>query len=247
MDRKAVVRRALVTGATGGLGRAIALTLARNGHSLLLHHRRHEAEAAALAEEARALGALAGTADADLERPEEVSSLFDQAEAGGGVDILVHTVGSFLIRPVVETSFEEWGAVLRNNLDPLFLCVRAALPGMRERRWGRIVTFTAAPAEGAGGAARMGAYMAAKAAVLSFTRTLALEEAKSGITVNAIAPGIMDTPGAGPKVRADPGLYIPMGRLGEPLEAARAVEFLCRDESGYITGAHLPVAGGYGL
>ncbi len=247
MDRKAKPRRALVTGATGGLGRAIALELARSGHSLLLHHRSHEAGAVALADEARALGAEAETYRADLERPEEVRDLFDRVSAEGGVDILVHTVGIFLIRSLADTSFEDWGLVLRNNLDPLFLCVHAALPGMRERGWGRIVTFTAASAEGAGGARHMGAYMAAKAAVLSFTRTLALEEAASGITVNAIAPGIMDTPGAGPGVRRNPEKFVPMGRLGEPVEAARAVEFLCRDESGYITGAHLPVAGGYGL
>jgi NAD(P)-dependent dehydrogenase (short-subunit alcohol dehydrogenase family) len=240
-------RTALVTGGAHGIGKAVALRLAQGGADLLVafHSSRDEAEAVAAA--ARALGRRARTAQVDAERPAEVERLFADAAAFGGVDILVNAVGNFLLRTAFDTTPEEWSAVFRSNLDPMFLCSRAALPGMRERGWGRIVNFSAAPAGGAGSAPGMAAYMAAKAAVLSFTRGLALEEAAHGITVNAVAPGIIETRGAGPKVRANPERYVPMGRLGMVDEVAAAVAFLCAEESGYITGANLPVAGGYGL
>jgi 3-oxoacyl-[acyl-carrier protein] reductase len=240
-------KSALVTGAARGLGRATALGLARAGADVLVGYRTREAEARAVAAEIAALGRRAEAVRGDVERPEQVQRLFDRAAAAGGVDILVNNVGDFLIRDLADTEWPEWAAITRNNLDSVFLCCSAALPHMRERGWGRIVNLTAAFAAGERAAPRMGAYQAAKAGVLALTRTLALEEAAHGVTVNAVAPGIMDTEGAGPQVRAHPEQYVPLGRLGLPEEVARAVVFLCDPASGYITGAHLPVAGGWML
>jgi 3-oxoacyl-[acyl-carrier protein] reductase len=240
-------RNALVTGAARGLGRATALALARAGADVLVGYRTREAEARTLAAEISALGRRAEAVGCDVERPAEVEQMFARAAQSGGVDILVNNVGDFLIRDLAETEWDEWSAITRNNLDPVFLCCRAALPHMRQRGWGRIVNLTAAFAAGERAAPRMGAYQAGKAGVLALTRTLALEEAAHGVTVNSVAPGIMDTEGAGPQVRAHPERFIPVGRLGRPEEVARTVVFLCHPDSGYITGAHLPVAGGWML
>ncbi|HVP37633.1 MAG TPA: SDR family NAD(P)-dependent oxidoreductase [Candidatus Saccharimonadales bacterium] len=240
-------KNALVTGAARGLGRATALALARAGADVLVAWRTREADARALAEELAALGRRAQAVRCDVEQPGEVEQMFAAAGDFGGADILVNNVGDFLIRDLAETEWEEWAGITRNNLDSVFLCCRAALPVMRARGWGRIVNLTAAFAAGERAAPRMGAYQAAKAGVLALTRTLALEEAAHGITVNAVAPGIMDTEGAGPKVRAHPEQFVPAGRLGRPEEVARVVAFLCDPASGFITGAHLPVAGGWML
>ncbi|MBI5835773.1 MAG: SDR family oxidoreductase [Candidatus Eisenbacteria bacterium] len=240
-------RNALVTGAARGLGRATALALARAGADVLVGWRTREAESRSLADEVRALGRRAEAVRGDVTHPADVERIFDAAGRFGGADILVNNVGDFLIRDLAGTTWEQWTAVTRNNLDSVFLCSRAALPHMRERGWGRIVNLAAAFASGARAAPRMGAYQAAKSGVLAFTRTLAMEEAGRGITVNAVSPGIMDTEGAGPGVRSNPGLHVPAGRLGDPQEVARVVVFLCDPGSGYITGADVPVAGGWML
>ena len=238
-------RTALVTGAARGLGRATAVALAGAGAEVWIHFRASEAAARETAQAIASSGGSARLARGDLQQPGQVDEVFAAIRERGPLDILVNNIGDFLLKRAAETTWEEWSGVTRNNLDPMFLCARAALPAMRERGFGRIVNLTAAPAGQSAGAPRMGAYMAAKAAVLSFTRTLALEEAGAGITVNAVGPGIIDTEGAGPQVRAHPERFVPMGRLGRPEEVARAIVFLCLPESGYITGAHLTVDGGW--
>ena len=238
---------AVVTGGARGLGRATALQLAGDGARVVLTYLTRGEAAAAAVEEIRARGGVAEAIRCDVESPDSVKALFQRAGELGGADILVNNVGNFLIRPFAELTWPEWTAITRNNLDSVFLCCREALPPMRQRRWGRIVNLTVALLEPRGAAARMGAYQAAKAGVLALTRTLALETAADGITVNAVAPGIMDTEGAGPKVREHPERYVPAGRLGRPEEVARVISFLCHPDSGYINGAHVPVAGGWGL
>jgi len=229
-------RTFLITGASKGIGRAVAEQLAAEGHKVV-GIARH-------AERGDFPGELVAL---DLSDAGRSAVGLTELAAHYAFDGLVNNVG--LVKPqalgtIDLGSFDE---VMRVNLHPAILATQALLPGMRARGWGRVVNLAASPAEGARGAAGMGAYMAAKAGVLSLTRTLALEEAAHGITVNAVLPGVIETEGAGPGVRAHPERYAPVGRLGRPEEVARAVVFLCSTDSGYITGAGLPVAGGWGL
>ncbi len=240
-------RVALVTGAARGLGRASALALAADGADVVGTYLTREEEARALCAEILALGRRCEVVRCDVERPEEIRGLVHAVREFGGADILVNGVGNFLIRELGETRFEEWAAITRNNLDSVFLCSSAVLPHMRARKWGRIVNFTAALLASGRAGPRMGAYHAAKAGVLALTRTLAVEEAADGITVNAVAPGIMLTEGAGPEVREHPERFVPVGRLGLPDEVARVVCFLCQPDSSYITGSEYSVSGGWRL
>ncbi len=243
-------KTALVSGAAHGLGAAAARALARAGSNVVVHYRNSEDEARALAESLRALGVRSAALAGDLTQSAEAEHLVAEAcRTVGPPKILVNNIGDFLLKTAAETTFGEWRAILSSNLDPLFHLTRCCLPHMRRERWGRVVNVTNSAVERGGAAPRTAAYTAAKAAVWSFTRTLAREELAHGITVNAVAPGLIDT-GVG---RLDEGLrermreISPIGELGKPEDVARVVLFLCLPESAFVTGAQVPVAGGFQL
>jgi NAD(P)-dependent dehydrogenase (short-subunit alcohol dehydrogenase family) len=245
-------RRALVTGAGRGIGRAAALRLAGQGSALVLASRTR-AEVEAAAEEARRCGVAASAVVADVARPDEVAALFREA---GPVDILVSAAGVAPSAPLVKTSDEVWRQALETNLSGTFYCLRSALPGMMERGWGRVVNL--ASIAGKTGYPYIAAYAASKHGVLGLTRVAALEAAERGVTVNAVCPGYVDSPMTDASIArivdktglkaADVRKRIedmsPQKRLMTVDEVAALVVFLCGDDARGITGQALSLDGG---
>jgi 3-oxoacyl-[acyl-carrier protein] reductase len=244
---------ALVTGAAGGLGRAIALRLSEEGASLVLA----DIDAAGLGETERQIKAngrpvMAIAADVTEEAP--VKALFAATfKAHGRLDILVNDVGGGTSGHIWEVKVEDWDFILRLNLRSAFLCTREAAAHMRERRYGRIINLSSGAREGTPWTAYYvgnSAYSAAKAGIHGFTRGVDLELAEYGVTVNAVAPGPIETEKTAPSFRKlealeyGPVRATPLRRIGVPADIANAVLYLASDEANYITGTTLAVAGG---
>ena len=247
-------RVAVVTGAGNGLGREIAQLLAREGARVVLG----DLDKPGLERTAATITAAGGDALAlagDLTEEAPAQQLIDAAVARHGrLEILVNVVGGSRNAKIWEMRAEDWDFVLRLNLRSTFLCTRVAAPHMMRQRYGRIVCMSSGAREGTpwtayyqGGAA----YSASKAGVHGFVRDVALELAEHGVNVNAVAPGPIDTERAGPSLKKldetvefSPSRMTPLHRIGQPIEVAHAVLFLCSDEASYITGHTLAVAGG---
>jgi 3-oxoacyl-[acyl-carrier protein] reductase len=247
-------RVAVVTGAANGLGREIALLLAREGARVALG----DLDGAGLDRTAAAIAAAGGSAitvTGDLTEEEPAQRLIGAAVAElGRLDILVNDVGGSRNARIWEMKVEDWDFVLRLNLRSTFLCTRAAVPHMMRQRYGRIVCMSSGAREGTPWTAYYqggSAYSAAKAGVHGFVRDVALELAEHGVNVNAVAPGPIDTERFGPGLRRldetveySPSRMTPLRRLGQPGEVAHAVLFLASEEASYITGQTLGVTGG---
>jgi len=187
----------------------------------------------------QARGAEAFAVQADVTEPSKVQFLVDTvAERFGRLDILVNNVGEFRWRPVADSTVEEWKEVLASNLLSVFYLCKAALPILRKQRWGRIVNLGAVGAERAFGQATISAYASAKAAVVAFSRSLAIEEAKYGIHVNMISPASLDT-------AIFKSSDFPMGRSVRYDDVVKALLFLISADAYYINGANIEVAGGF--
>jgi len=242
-------RCAIVTGATSGIGAAIARELAARGHALLLVGRRQD-EGAALAEALSVNGTSARFLAADLSDRAAPEAIIQAALAAfGRVDVLVNNAGILTPGRADDTTDASWDQMMDINLGAVFRLSRAALPALRAQG-GAIVNIASDWAlTGARGAL---AYAVSKAAVAQLTRCMALDHATEGIRVNAVCPGDTDTPmlaaGLSGKARAEAlaayGAAIPMGRVGTPEDVARVTAFLASDAAGYMTGALIPVDGG---
>ncbi|MDP9605644.1 SDR family oxidoreductase [Variovorax gossypii] len=247
-------RHALVTGAARGIGAEIARTLAAEGAVLTLLGRDREA----LQRVADSLaGSGHGVAAADVANPEAVQAAFAEARAARGpVAVLVNNAGAAESAPFLKTSFELWQRMLSVNLTGSFLCAQAALPDMLDAGWGRIVNI--ASTAGQKGYAYVAAYTAAKHGVIGVTRSLALEVARKGITVNAVCPGYTDTDilrnsvanvvGKTGRSEADAlaefSSVNPQKRIVQPAEVADAVRWLCGAGAASVTGQSISVSGG---
>ena len=238
-------RVALVTGASQGIGRACALLLAQHGARVVAGARQVE-KLEQLVVEIRAGGGHAAAVPLDVTSEESIATAFRQAEAVfGKVEILVNNAGITRDGLVMRMKRENWDAVLQTNLTGAFLCIRQALPGMVRARWGRIVNISSVVGEmGNPGQAN---YVASKAGLIGLTKALAQEVASRNITVNAVAPGFIQTSmtdALDEKARERLLPLIPLGRMGTDLDVAHAVRFLASDEAAYITGHVLDVNGG---
>lgn len=183
-------KTALVTGSTSGIGLGMALSLARQGANVVLNG---FGDAVAPQEQVRALGVKVGYHDADMSQPEQIEALFSYANKSfGGVDILVNNAGIQHVAPVESFPTDRWDAIIAINLSSAFHTTRLALPGMRERGWGRIINV--ASTHGLVASAQKSAYVAAKHGIVGLTKVVALETATTGITCNAICPGWVLTP-----------------------------------------------------
>jgi NAD(P)-dependent dehydrogenase (short-subunit alcohol dehydrogenase family) len=224
-------RVAFVTGAARGIGRCIAETL-----------RGQKARVAGGDLQAPELDGVLGVA-VDVADEEAVDGAFAKVEAGlGPVDLLVLNAGIFVIEPFEETTLASWRQTLDVNLTGAFLCARRALPGMRQRGFGRVVAIGSSAGK-TGGAKSVAAYGASKAGIMAMTKSIASEYAGTGVTANALAPALIDTE----MVAAMPDMRekIPLGRFGTPQEVADVVAFLCSDHSSFITGEVVDVNGGF--
>lgn len=244
-------RRALVTGAASGLGRAMADALTESG-TTTFYADIDEGKATSAAKSA---GTAASPLGIDVTDLASVRRAFGQATADGPLDILVCSAGISRANWIEEMQIEEWDAVLRTNLTGAFLCCQAAVPGMLQQKWGRIVNVASIAATWAPRPKRFDGgynYSASKAGVLGMTVRLAVELAPHGITANCISPGIMQTPLTkhaleDPVTRKAAVDSIPMGRLGEPDDLCALLLFLCCDGSSYLTGQNIVIDGGYSL
>lgn len=237
---------ALVTGASRGIGRAIALALAADGCRVAVNYRTSQAAAEGVVAAIAAAGGQAQAFQADVADAEQAAALARQVEvAMGPVTTLVCNAGMILTQPVAFTRLEDWRQVMATNLDGAFLLTKAVSRGMSRLRRGRIVYLSS----GAGlmGDLMRGAYCASKAGLLGLAKTAARELAASGVTVNAVAPGIVETDLIAdmPDTRRAKQLAaIPLARFGQPAEVAAVVRFLCSDAAAYITGQTFCVDGG---
>jgi NAD(P)-dependent dehydrogenase (short-subunit alcohol dehydrogenase family) len=247
-------KHAVITGASRGIGAAVAQTLAQRGATLSLMGR----DAARLAQNAAALSAANAVAiRMDVTSEDSVREAFAQARAAhGAVDILVANAGIAESAPLKRTTLEMWQRLLSTNLTGVFLCMREVAAEMAARNYGRIVNV--ASVAGLTGAAYVSAYCASKHGVIGLTRAVAMELAKTGVTVNAVCPGYTETDMAAIAVenivaktgrtseqaKADLAARNPQGRLVQPEEVADAVAWLCSAGAGAITGQAISVAGG---
>ncbi len=233
-------KTALVTGASRGIGRAIATELARAGASVVIGYRSGADEAAALA------GELGGRAiQADVSSPDDAKRLVEEA---GDLDILVNNAGLTRDGVLARMSDEDWRVVIETNLSSVFYTCRAVTRGMMKRRAGAIVNVSSIV--GVHGNWGQSNYAASKAGIIGFTKSLAQELGSRGVRANVVAPGYIQTQLTDviPEEARDKMLGLtPLGRLGEPQDVAGAVRFLCSDAASFITGEVLLVDGGLGM
>jgi 3-oxoacyl-[acyl-carrier protein] reductase len=234
-------RVALVTGGSRGIGRAISIALAAAGAAVAVNYRQRENEAADVIAEIERAGGRAIAVRADVSVADDVNAMIHEVgNRLGLIDVLVNNAGIGTIIDIDDLTEAEFDRTLAVNLKSAFLCTQAVLPGMRTKRWGRIVNLSSAAARGPG---LLGIhYNASKAGLEGLTRGYAARLAREGITVNAVAPGPIDTDMAGPLKASNVAERLPVKRLGEASEVAQAVLMIVCNA--FITGQTIPVNGG---
>lgn len=242
-------RVAVVTGGTRGIGRGIALGLAQQGARIALVYRTNKAAAQMALRQLQAAGADCVAVETDITGPARAEQLIKTvADRYGRIDVLVNNVGEFRWGTLVESSTEEWTRIFDSNVLTVFHMCRCAVPLMRKGRWGRIINLGAVGAERAFGQAKISAYAAAKAAVVAMSRSLALEEAKNGITVNVVNPSSIDEKDLTlEEARKLKDARYPIGRPPTVDDVAAAVSFFASEEAEYVTGQVVNVSGGWML
>ncbi|PRS66062.1 3-oxoacyl-[acyl-carrier-protein] reductase [Bacillus pumilus] len=239
-------KTAVVTGASRGIGRSIAIDLAKNGANVVVNYSGNEAKANEVVDEIKALGQQAFAVKADVSNAEEVQSLMEQAiDTFGSIDILVNNAGITKDNLLMRMKENEWDDVININLKGVFNCTKAVTRQMMKQRSGRIINL--ASVVGVCGNPGQANYVAAKAGVIGLTKTTAKELATRHITVNAVAPGFISTDMTDKldeNVQTEMLKQIPLARFGAPEDISNVVVFLASEGAGYITGQTIQVDGG---
>lgn len=240
------MRKALVTGSSRGIGKAIALELGRRGYAVAVHYVANQAAAQAVADQIAHEGGQAVLLCADLSQSGAAAQLVTQAHAAlGGLEVLVNNAGITRDTLLIRMKDDDWDSVIETNLSAVFRLSREAIKLMMKAKWGRVINISSVV--GLLGNPGQANYVAAKAGIIGFTRAVAKEYASRGITVNAIAPGFIESDMTAKLPEAVQQEYlkqIPVGRFGKPEEVAKAVAFLVSDDAAYINGQTLCVDGG---
>lgn len=232
------LRIALVTGASRGIGREVALRLAEEASGVAVHYFNRRDEALAVAAMIQEKGKLSGVFRADLSKKAQAAGLIKKVEEKfARIDILVNNVGPFLIKPWDQLEVSDWEKVLRENLLSSYFCIKSVLPGMRKRKWGRIINLGYSRVEQLTSFPNIAPYAAAKTGLLILTRTAAVAETANGITVNMVSPGLMKG-GVLPQARD-----LSESHLGMFSDVAEGVAYLASDKASSVTGTDLIVAG----
>jgi 3-oxoacyl-[acyl-carrier protein] reductase len=233
---------ALVTGSSRGIGRDVAFRLAETVDGVAVHYFSRREAALGVVETIKQKGKRSAAFRADLSSEKSVNLLIQRVQDRfGHLDILINNFGPILVRPWKKVTAKEWERVYRNNLLSALFCMRAVLPGMRRRRWGRIVNLGYSRVEQLTAFTTITPYAIAKTGLLLLTKTVAKTEAPLGITVNMVSPGLME---GGVLPKDD---QVPVGRLGKYDDVSSALLFLVSEDASFVTGTNLIVAGGWKL
>jgi 3-oxoacyl-[acyl-carrier protein] reductase len=237
-------RIAFITGASRGIGRACAISLAAAGHRVIVAARNLD-KLQDTAETVRAAGGQADPVEIDMTCPDSIRAAFAKAKEIGRIDILVNNAAITRDGLAMRMKPDDWNVVIQTNLTGAFLAIQQVLPAMMKARWGRIVNISSVVGES--GNAGQANYVASKAGLIGLTKTIAQEMGSRGVTANAVAPGFIDTDMTavlGAELKEKMLATIPLKRFGTPEDIAAAVRFLCSEEAAYITGHVLDVNGG---
>lgn len=238
-------RVAIVTGSGKGIGRAIAERLARDGYRVVINYRQDAASAQDALTGVQATSPDSIVIQADVATPEGARDLIEQTNLRfGRLDVLVNNAGPFLVKPVFETSVEEWREILDGNLSSAFYCIKAALPIMRAQKSGHIINLGSLNAENARGAPTTVAYNVAKTGLVVLSKSVARSEARHGIRCNIINPGFIETYATTDSDKRELPSIIPLGALGKVDDISNLVVFLLSEQANYLTGSVINVHGG---
>jgi len=239
---------ALIAGGARGIGRAIALAIAEEGWSIATCYRKSESDAKELDAQLKQKGVKSMTLRADVSEASAAENLVRDVEAEfGRIDALINCAGPYHRVNLLEETVEGWHEMFDNNLHPLFYLARAVAPGMKERKWGRIISFSMANADQHNAQTAVTAHYIAKAGVLILTRSLAKTLAPFGITANTISPGFVDSGSAPAEELSKVVKNIPAGYIGSTEDACATAKFLLSKEARYVNGTNIHLSGAWGL
>lgn len=244
-----MTRVALVTGGSRGIGRAVALRLASDGHAVAVNYASSVQAAEEVVGAIEASGGTAIAVHADVGDADAVAAMLDEiAEHLGPVDVLVNNAGIARDALLLRMDLEAWDDVIQTNLRSVYLCTKGAMRGMLRRKWGRVISVSSV--SGISGNPGQANYAASKAAIIGFSKSVAREVGSRNITVNVVAPGFVETDMTeklGAEVAEEVIRRVTLGRLGRPEEIAAAVSYLASDDAAYITGQTIVIDGGLAL
>ena len=236
----------IITGSSSGIGRGLALDLAKLGFNIVVNYRKSRDDADALKTESESISGRCRVIQADLTNYDDAVRLVSETIGFySKIDILINSVGDYIKKPIDKFEIDEWDYMFASNLNSVFYMTRSVLPYMRKSGWGRIINFGISGIEKLIRDPEMTAYNAAKAGVLMLTEAFAQTEAKHGITVNMISPGIVDNRKYSDAYKDRIIKEIPAGKIGTPQDVSNVIKFLISNEAGYINGANINVSGGF--